>query len=265
VQYLDCDVEEPNGHLFLRPVFEKREAARVMVPMIDQQKCTFCGECGQACQFHAIVTLPGNMLFFPQMCHGCGLCALVCPKGAITEGLREIGIIETGRGCLNIPFVHGTLNVGEPMAGPLIEQVKASGRNGCLTIIDAPPGTSCPVVKTMLGADLIVLVTEPTPFGLHDLHAAVTVARGLGILVTVVVNRGQGTFEQMETYLERNHLPVLGRIPDDRDIAREYAKGNLVCETLPRYRQCFMEIIAGMGRLLNNSARGEQWQIAESL
>ena len=265
VEYLDCDVEEPNGHLFLKPEFEKRKPARVMVPVINQDKCTSCGQCGQACQFHAIVNLPANTLLFPQMCHGCGLCVLVCPEGAICEGTREIGMIETGKGCLNIPFVHGVLNVGEPMAGPLIEQVKACGRNGCLTIIDAPPGTSCPVVKTMSDADLVILVTEPTPFGLHDLRLAVIVARGLGIPVTVVVNRDQGSFEKMETYLKQNRLPVLARFPDDRDVAREYSKGNLICETLTRHRQGFMEIIAGIGLIPNESERGQEWQRAKSL
>ncbi len=265
VEYLDCDVEEPNGHLFLKPTFEWRDQVRVMIPSIDQDKCTSCGKCGQACQFHALVNLPATTLFFPQMCHGCGLCALVCPEAAISEGERAVGIIEMGKGALDISFVHGLLNIGEPMAGPLIERVKGQSSEGRLTIIDAPPGTSCPVVKTMAGADLVVLVTEPTPFGLHDLRSAVTVALSLAIPVAVVVNRDQGAFEPMEKYLDENRLPVLARIPDDRDIAREYAKGNLVCETLSHYRQTFAEIVAGIGPKANETAREGRWQTVRSL
>lgn len=265
VQYLDCDVEEPNGHLFLKPDFESREAARVMVPVIHQDRCTSCGKCGEACQFHAIVNLPDNTLLFPQMCHGCGLCMLVCPEKAIGEGTREIGIIETGRGILDIPFVHGVLNVGEPMAGPLIEQVKGRGKTGCHRIIDAPPGTSCPVVKTMAGADLVVLVTEPTPFGLHDLRAAVAVARSLAIPVAIIVNRENGAYEPLEEYLRKTHLPVLARMPDDRKIAEEYARGNLICEALPAYRGRFRELASAVIRMLVTRKEGEKWRTAKSL
>ena len=166
---------------------------------------------------------------------------------------------------MNIPFVHGTLNVGEPMAGPLIEQVKAHAIPGHIVIIDAPPGTSCPVVKTMSDADLVILVTEPTPFGLHDLRAAVIVARSLAIPVAVVVNREQTRFEQLEHYLWGNRLPVLTRIPDDRQIAREYSRGNLICETLPVYQEHFMELVAGIGRMSTSFERGQEWRTAKSL
>ncbi len=265
VQYLDCDVEEPNGHLFLKPAFQIRENARVMVPVIDQSSCTSCGKCGEVCQFHSIVNFPDNTLLFPQMCHGCGLCALVCPQKAISEGTRDIGIIEKGRSFFDIPFVHGVLNVGEPMAGPLIEQVKGHGDLDCLMIIDAPPGTSCPVVKTMNGADFGVLVTEPTPFGLHDLRTAVAVARSLVVPVGIVVNRGTSPYEPLERYLLEAHLPVLTRIPDDRKIAEEYAKGNLICDTLPTYRVYFTQLFENMARTLNRQKKGEQWRTARSL
>jgi MinD superfamily P-loop ATPase len=265
VQYVDCDVEEPNGYLFLKPAFERSEPARVMVPLIDAERCTSCGQCGKACQFHAIVNLPGQTLLLPQMCHGCGLCTLVCPERAISDETREIGWIEKGSAILNIPFVHGMLNVGEPMAGPLIEQVKAHAIDGHIAIIDAPPGTSCPVVKTMKHADLVILVTEPTPFGLHDLRAAIIVARSLAVPVAVVVNRERTRFEQLERYLRENGLPVLVRIPDDRRIAREYSMGNLICETLPVYREHFRELVAGIGRVSTLSERGREWRIAKSL
>ena len=186
------------------------------------------------------------------MCHGCGLCTLVCPERAISDETREIGWIEKGSAILNIPFVHGMLNVGEPMAGPLIEQVKAHAIDGHIAIIDAPPGTSCPV-------------TEPTPFGLHDLRAAIIVARSLAVPVAVVVNRERTRFEQLERYLRENGLPVLVRIPDDRRIAREYSMGNLICETLPVYREHFRELVAGIGRVSTLSERGREWRIAKSL
>lgn len=265
VEYLDCDVEEPNGHLFLNPAIERREAARVVVPIINQDKCSSCGACGEACQFHAIVNLPGNTLLFPPMCHGCGLCMLVCPENAMSEGTREIGIIETGFGVLGIPFVHGILNVGEPMAGPLIERVKAYAGIGCHTIIDAPPGTSCPVVKTMADADLVILVTEPTPFGLHDLNAAVLVARTLDIPIAVVVNREQGEYEPLEKYLVEHHLPVLARFPDDLEVAREYSKGHLLCEALPRYRPLFIDVMIAIDRFFNEIERGLNCQMSKSL
>jgi MinD superfamily P-loop ATPase len=250
VQYLDCDVEEPNGHLFLKPRIMEKHSARVMTPAVDQARCLSCGKCGEACRFHAIVNLPGNTLVFPQMCHGCGLCLLVCPAGAISGDTREIGVVEKGRTGSGISFVHGVLNVGEPMANPLIEQVKACREERCIHIIDAPPGTSCPVVKTMRGADAVVMVTEPTPFGLHDMQAAVQVARSMGIPVGVVVNREQGPYAPLDAYLAAQGLAVLARLPDDRQIARLYSTGMLICEAAPEYRTFFMDLTEGLGWML---------------
>ncbi len=255
VQYLDCDVEEPNGHLFLKPEITEKNFARVMTPAIDQGRCVSCGKCGEACQFHAIVNLPGNTLVFPQMCHGCGLCVLVCPAGAISEDAREIGVVEKGETVSGVSFAHGVLNVGEPMANPLIEQVKACREERRIHIIDAPPGTACPVVKTMEGADLVVMVTEPTPFGLHDMQAAVQVARSLGISVGVVVNREQGAYAPLDSYLASQGLAVLARLPDDREIARLYSTGNLICEVVPEYRKVFMDLTEGLGWMLGMPER----------
>lgn len=265
VQYLDCDVEEPNGHLFLKPQIEGRDRALVMVPIINQEQCVSCGKCGEACQFSAIVNFPSNTLLIQSMCHGCGLCMLVCPSGALSEGTREIGFIETGSTAKDISFVHGVLNVGEPMANPLIEQVKARGAASRTQIIDAPPGTSCPVVKTISDADLVVLVTEPTPFGLHDLKMAVAVASSLGVPVGIVINREQGTFDPLEEYLEDQSLPVLARFPEDREIARAYSEGFLVCEALPVYREKFMELMTGIDRILQGYGEKKEWQISASL
>jgi MinD superfamily P-loop ATPase len=265
VQYLDCDVEEPNGHIFLKPNIERQERATVMVPIVDQGRCVSCGKCGEVCEFSAIVNLPSNTLLIPPMCHGCGLCTLVCPTSAISEGTREIGLIESGTASNGISFVHGVLNVGEPMANPLIEQVRARGVDSCLQIIDAPPGTSCPVVKTIFDADLVVMVTEPTPFGLHDLKIAASVASNLGVPVGIVVNREQGRFEPLEQYLGEHSLTVLARFPEDREIARAYSEGAILCEALPMYRAKFRALTAGIGELLQGYGESKTWQISMNL
>ncbi|HOJ43932.1 MAG TPA: ATP-binding protein, partial [Syntrophorhabdaceae bacterium] len=256
VQYLDCDVEEPNGHIFLRPDMDEKHPAKVMVPVINKDLCINCGECSSHCQFNALVTLPDNVLLFPELCHGCGLCARVCPAGAITEGVREIGYIEKGKAIRDIDFVHGVLNVGEPMAGPLIQKVKDNYRDGYVQIIDAPPGTSCPVVKTIIDVDCVVMVTEPTPFGLHDLKIAISVAQTLNKPIGIVINRENGEFKPLMEYLSKNRLPILVTIPEDRAIANQYSEGNLIIERLPLYIDNFMDLAVNVRRLLGKKTFG---------
>ncbi len=255
VQYLDCDVEEPNGHIFLKPHIDEKKAAKVTMPVIDQQKCTSCGECSSKCQFNALVTLPGNVIVFPELCHGCGLCMKICPEGAITEELREVGYIEKGRAFDSIDFVSGTLNVGEPMAVPLIHEVKRHYGDGPAIIIDAPPGTSCPVVKTIADADCVVMVTEPTPFGLHDLKIAVSVAEMLGRPIGVVINRENGGFPPLAEYLSEKGLPVVMTLPEDRDIAVAYSQGSLILQSLPSYEEKFAELAANIGKMIRDGER----------
>lgn len=250
VQYLDCDVEEPNGHIFLKPSMRTSSATKVMVPVVDQEKCNSCGECGAKCQFHAIVNLPGDTLIFPGLCHSCGLCGAVCPVGAITEGTRDIGVVEEGTGIQGIEFIHGILNIGEAMAVPLIKKVKTGKIKNRLRLIDAPPGTSCPVVATLNGSDVVIMVTEPTPFGLHDLKIAIDVAKLLNIPIGVVVNRDQGNFPPLEEYLKDNGIPVLAAIPEDPDIARHYSQGHIVLESLPHYRDVYLSLVENLERLL---------------
>jgi MinD superfamily P-loop ATPase len=249
VQYLDCDVEEPNGHIFLKPTIEHRRSALVKVPVIDQDKCNSCGECSRKCQFHALVVLPGSTLVFPELCHGCGLCSLVCPTKAITETNREIGRIEAGIGLKGIKFAHGILNVGEPMANPVIREVKGEGIPGHIQIIDAPPGTSCPVVETLSEADAVILVTEPTPFGLHDLRIVAEVAGATGKPVGIVINRERGEFRPLTRYLSERKLEVLARIPEDRRVAEVYSTGRILLEALPEYRDYFTDLVLNLGLL----------------
>jgi len=250
IQYLDCDVEEPNGHIFLKPDIEERIPANVMMPVINQEKCISCGECSSHCQFNALVLILKDILIFPELCHGCGLCVRICPVGAITEGKKEIGYVEKGKALHDIDFVHGILNVGEPMAGPLIQQVKHNYKEGYIQIIDAPPGTSCPVVKTVIDADCVVMVTEPTPFALHDLKIATSVAQTLNKPIGIVINRENGGFKPLMDYLSKNKLPVLTAIPEDKNIARQYSEGNLIIERLPLYIDNFMELALNIRKLL---------------
>lgn len=251
VQYLDCDVEEPNGHIFLKPQIRKTRTAKVMVPVVDQNKCTNCGECGAHCAFHAIVNLPGDTLIFPGLCHGCGLCTSLCPAaGAMTEGERDIGLVEEGTGARNIDFVHGALNVGEAMAVPLIKKVKDHRNDMYFKILDAPPGTSCPVVAALNGSDVVIMVTEPTPFGLHDLIIAIDVAKWLGIPIGVVINRHNRDYLPLISYLEANDIPVLAVIPESTEIARHYSRGDIILDALPCLNGIYVSLVSNLEKLL---------------
>lgn len=243
VRLLDCDVEEPNCHLFLDRDLREEEIVTIPVPQADESLCDGCTACSRFCQYHAIVSLGTTPLVFPEMCHGCGGCAKVCPTKAIHEVDKRIGLVETVRAG-NITLIQGRLDVGVAMAPPLIRAVKARLRNGMPAILDAPPGTSCPVITALRGTDFIVLVTEPTPFGLHDLKLAVVVVRELGIPFGVVVNRVGIGDERVHTFCREENIPILLEIPDDRRIAEAYSKGRLIVEALPEYRGLFESLIA---------------------
>jgi MinD superfamily P-loop ATPase len=260
--FLDCDVEEPNAGLFLKPTIEERREVGQMIPEVDLEKCIYCGRCAEVCQYHAIAVVGEKVLVFPELCHGCGSCTLNCPTEAIREVLHVTGTIERGwaRGLGSgqagpVEFAQGTMNVGEPMAVPIIRQLKrwvippdASTNLGGTpadrpVILDASPGTACPVVESMRGADFVLMVTEPTPFGLHDLRLAVEVARDeLGLPVGVVVNRDGVGDQGVDEYCAAEGIPILMRIPLDRRIAEAYSEGVPPVEALPEYRAKFAQL-----------------------
>jgi len=253
VTILDCDVEEPNSHLFLNPTFTGRENVIAPIPEVDDTKCTYCKRCMEICRFGAIAVAGKKVLVFPELCHSCGGCAAICPEDAIIEKDRILGIIETGfvePGLTDqgkdsgekIKFVHGLMDIGQVMAPPIIRQVRTHADPKGLTIIDAPPGTSCPVIASMKGVDFVLLVTEPTPFGLHDLTLAVETVKILDIPHGLVINRAGMGNDDVKTYAQEQGIPILMEIPFDRRIATAYSKGELIISCLPEYKEKFIQL-----------------------
>jgi MinD superfamily P-loop ATPase len=263
VRFMDCDVEAPNAALFLNPIVDTHKEVGILIPEVDGSSCTYCGKCADACQFHAIAVVGKKTLVFPDLCHGCGSCTLVCPENAISEHLDVMGVLESGAAVNGINFAQGVMNVGKPMAVPIIRELKKwkpssdmslrgavspesmpplSGR--LIEIRDAPPGASCPVVETIRGADFVLLVTEPTPFGLHDLKQVVEITRELGLPTGVVVNRDGIGDNAVQAYCNENNIPILMRIPMDRQIAEGIAQGNTLVEIKPELGQAFGKMLA---------------------
>jgi MinD superfamily P-loop ATPase len=240
VQLVDCDVEEPNAHIFLKPCIEKIEPVCTPVPVVDESKCTHCGKCAQVCQFNALAVLPETVIVFANLCHGCGACVIACQEKAISEGAREVGTIECGRAG-NISFAHGKLNVGEAMAPPVIRAVKRCVAGEC-TIIDVPPGTSCPVIESVRNSDFVLLVTEPTPFGLSDLELAVEMLKSLKLPYAVIINRAGLGDDSVEEYCRAQRIPVVLKIPFDRKIAEGYSRGVPLVDIQPVWREKMREV-----------------------
>lgn len=260
VTYVDCDVEAPNGHLFLDPEVATSEVVTVPVPSVSKSLCSSCGECGKICRFKAIVMINDNVLTFPELCHGCGGCALVCPEGAIVESPRRVGKVETGvsphgattDGKGRVLVVQGVLDVSEAMPTPVIRKVKGTMPDSGLRVIDAPPGASCPVVESVRGVDYVLLVTEPTPFGLNDLAIAVEAFRQLGLDMGIVVNRSGLGDGKVREFCENESLEILAEIPDDRRVAEVYSGGGIVADEIPDYR---VTILTLLERLLEKRGR----------
>lgn len=234
VALLDCDVEEPNCHLFLKPPFDVSEPVCISAPEFDYRKCQLCGRCVKACEFNALAMAGINILLFEELCHGCNACRISCPHGAITSRQREIGVLEAAMGG-SLSFVHGRARVGSAMSPALIRRVRqfADEKNFAVQIIDSPPGTSCPFINTVYGTDYVILVAEPTPFGFHDLKLAADVVRQMGIPFGVVINKSNEHDALIDTWAVANGAPVLARIPEDVRIARAYSQGEIIVEALP--------------------------------
>lgn len=240
-QYLDCDVEEPNAAIFLHPFIMDKIPVVIPVPEIDEDKCNYCRKCAQFCAFNALVVLGEKVLFFPELCHGCGGCTYICPEKAITETMREIGVVEHGHAG-NIDFIQGILNVGEPMSPPIIKKARSLIDGNRVVILDAPPGTSCPVIETIRETNFCILVTEPTPFGLNDLKLAVETVRQLGLDFGVVINCWGIGDDEVDRYCKKEGIPILLRIPWDRRVAEGYSKGIPAVGVLPELKQSFKSI-----------------------
>jgi MinD superfamily P-loop ATPase len=256
VQLLDCDVEEPNAHLFIQPMIEGVKTITTPVPEVDMGKCTLCGKCNEICQFKAIVVIGETVLPFHELCHSCGGCMEVCPDGAITEVDRELGLIEWGHRD-GLEIVHGRLRVGEAMSPPLIRRVREYMRPGMLTIIDAPPGTSCPVIASMKGADFVLLVTEPTPFGLHDLKLAAGAVDILGIPCGLIINRSDMGDDRVREYANSEGMPILMEIPFDRKIAEYYSRGEMLVEAMPEWKERFKDLFHRIEEIISHRKSGE--------
>lgn len=248
VAYLDCDVEEPNGHLFLHPDIHQIDPVTIAVPEVISSACTHCGACARACRFGAMLVAKDGVTVFPQLCHACGGCLLACPAGALFEVPRRIGVVERGTAG-QIEFGQGILDVGQTMAPPIIRKAIGSDFSDHILVVDVPPGTSCPVVESIKTADAVLLVTEPTPFGLHDLRLAVDVVRTIGLPFGVVVNRAGMGDHGVFDFCERQQIPILLQIPDDRQIAEAYSRGELAIHVRPELKSRFVGLLADLRAL----------------
>ncbi|MGQ9524118.1 MAG: ATP-binding protein [Armatimonadota bacterium] len=235
---IDCDVEAPNCHLFLRRQAPNIRAVTVPVPAWNSELCNRCGECTRVCMFNALALAGQRIMIFPKLCHGCGACTMVCPQGAIIEVARPVGVVETERSG-DISLITGRLNVGETVSTPVIRAARKAGAHGRIVIIDSAPGTSCSMVEAVKGCDLCVLVAEPTPFGVHDLHMAVETVRSLGVRAVVVVNRSENGGDSIEAFCRKLNLQIVGRLPFHRKAAEAYARGIHPAEAIPAFREAF--------------------------
>ena len=251
VQLLDCDVEEPNGALFVRPEWTSQDTFYATVPEVDEDACSRCGQCAELCQFKAISLIGDTILTFPELCHSCGGCVRVCPENAVSEVGRPLGVIRTGNRN-GLAFADAELNVGVAFAPPLIRRVRSEALPDRKVIIDAPPGTSCPVIAAVKGTDFVLMVTEPTPFGLSDLKLAAEVVRILDIPCGLVVNRSGQRYEDVHAFAEEKAIPILMEIPFDRKIAEAYSRGELLVDAMPEWRERFLDLYGRIENLVEH-------------
>lgn len=249
VSLLDCDVEEPNDHLFVQPIFSKEEPVDVIKPVWDESVCTGCGECARACRYNAIAVIKDKVLIFNELCHACGVCCYVCPEKALKEERVEVGRIQAAPNNLPFFFAHGILNIGEVMAPAVFRSVKKHISRSAINILDASPGTSCPVVETVTDSDVAVLVTQPTPLGLNDLKLAVGLTLKKRIPTGIVVNRSHGTDTLITDYAEKVGIPILGKIPYKRGYAEAYSNGQILANTFAEFKENLLDIFARVCQL----------------
>ena len=248
-QYVDCDVEEPNGYIFLKPDIKESIPVNVLVPKADASKCNSCGSCGRACQFHAIAVVKGKVLVFPEICHHCGACLIACTQHAISEVARTVGVVESSE---DGGFMQGKLNIGEPVSIPIIRELKKRLHKDIPVVLDCSPGASCTVVQSIDGCDYCILVTEPTPFGLHDLKIAVELVRKMGIPFGIVLNKASANYSRIQEYCDQNRIEILMEIPYSQEIAHAYSNGILPVQNNPEWKQKFKELY---NRLERSAAR----------
>lgn len=252
--YLDCDVEEPNGHIFLNPNYLSETPSQKNLPVIDTSKCTMCNKCVEVCEFNALLNLKTEIMLIPELCHSCGACSYFCPENIISEREETVGYVREGFSSIkDIRFIDGILNVGQQTPVSLIKDVKKRVKRDKINFIDAPPGTSCSMVEAIRESHFCILVTEPTPFGLHDLKLAVDVLRILGIPFGVVINKYDKLFNEMDRYLEKEKIFLIGKIPFQKEIAGNYSKGKLPVMISDEMRELFQNLSE---RILIHSTNG---------
>ncbi len=245
VQLLDCDVEAPNASIFLSLENAAEQTVSVPVPVVDSSRCNGCGKCAAICEFNALAAAGKSVLVFEELCHSCGGCARICPEHAITEQPRSVGKIVHGQSG-DIQFTEGRLNIGHAMAPPVIRAVKKSADPALPILIDCPPGTSCPMITAVKGSDCAILVTEPTPFGLHDLTLAVETVRLLGIPFGVVINRSDAGDKRVVEYCEKENIRLLLQISESRKIAEAYSRGESILSAAPELRSVLQKMIVSI-------------------
>jgi MinD superfamily P-loop ATPase len=247
VQLLDCDVEEPNAHILLQPRIDEVRPVYTRIPVISEELCNYCGKCSKFCAYNALFVAPKTIMVFPELCHNCGGCSLVCPKKAINEKDRQIGVIRKGK-VKGVEAVYGELNVGEPMAVPLIREVKREIEKDKTVIIDAPPGTACPLIASVHQSDYCILVVEPTPFGLHDLKMTIQVLKNLEIPMGIVINRAGIGDNKVYDYCKKEDIPLLLEIPFSKRIAELYSRGTPFVEEMPEWKEMLVKLLGKIER-----------------
>jgi len=251
--YIDCDVEEPNGHILLKPTISSQKDVAKKFPKVNLNKCTFCGKCSELCEFNAIVVLKTDVMILEELCHGCGVCSYFCPEHAIEEIEKNTGVIRKGTvSSKAVTFIEGVLNIGETHGAQLIRHVRKEIIPGQINIIDAPPGTSCSMVASVKDSDFCILVTESTPFGLNDLKLAIQVVRSLGIPFGIIINKYDEKYLDLDKYCCDDKTPILLKIPFDRKIAEYYSQGTPVVFVMPQWKELFRQVFTNIKSIIQN-------------